>query len=157
MFNLSEFINKLIPLKDEFCIETSYKRSGETVSRRIAILVNDFFLECGGDIHWASVLERKIYETVKDMNFTCETTPHELNWDESRKKAANKTHNPLKLGLDRLDKHLGYHPMIVYLTNQIIEILLQKEDRNDVGRKNREHFERKTVERTFSRQLIHSQ
>ena len=155
--HLDDFFSKVGGLESEFDIQPSYKRSGETVSKRIAILVNDLFLECGGDPHWASVLERKIYETVKGMNFICEATPHELNWDENKKKARDKTHNPLKLALDRLDRHLGYHPMMVYLTNRIIETFSQKESKKHVGRKDREHFERKAVKGTFSRQLIHNQ
>lgn len=109
MFDLNIFFEKVEDLKDEFCIEPSFKRSGETVAKRIAILINDLYLECGGDIHWASVLERKIYEEAKGENLTCDPIPYELNWEDIKRKSKDKGFNPLKLAFDHLDKNDGRH------------------------------------------------
>jgi hypothetical protein len=116
-------------LKKEAGIKVIKSRSGETNARRIALLITDLFLEHNGDANWAGILERRIYEEVKAGCFTCDMIPVELNWEENKRKAKDKSWNPLKLAWEGgADKYLMHHPMIVYMTNSVLDILSTQDE-----------------------------
>lgn len=135
--DLQEFFNRVGELKAEYNINEIHHRSGETVAKRLAILTHDAYIELGGDIHWACVIERRIYEDAKRENLTCDAIDYETHWQDIRAKCKEKEWNPLKLAFDRLDRYDGYHPVVVYISNQVIDLFLRKEQQdNDETRGN---------------------
>ena len=134
--DLQDFFNHISELKPEYNIKEIHHRSGETVAKRLAILTHDAYLEWGGDLHWACVIERRIFEDAKRENLTCDPIDHETHWQEIKTKCKDKEWNPLKLTYDRLDRYDGYHPVVVYISNQVMDIFLRKEQSDDETRGN---------------------
>lgn len=142
MFNKEEFFKGLLHLKEEYRISIKNRsKSGETNSRRVAILITNLYLKqwnCDQEdyidinivVAKAGFLERGIYEAIKKEKFTCDMIENEfkmLSIEKKQRKAKTKTGllNPLKLSIEGKDRGYDNHVFI----KKIINIL--KENRSN--------------------------
>ncbi len=105
-------------ITQECNIATTNKPTSDVAARRIAIVTKNGYLKCEGNIHYADLLERQIYEAVKMLNLTCDPIPEEIR--AKKMGWSRKEFDPLKLSIEGEEKYLTtYTPLVAIIIRKL--------------------------------------